>query len=172
MLKLNLGCGFNLLAGWENHDEDVDLRLRPLPWRDGSVQFILLEHVLEHFNCAIGYSILEECFRILAPGGVLRVCVPDVTQVARADPSYVEFLKRHGWPESPVKALATQHGHEMLYTAETLSIILQSIGFAPERAKPHVSSHPELCNVEGHHKIIGRKFNELETLVVEGMKTR
>ena len=82
MRKLNLGCGTNILPGWENHDQDVDLR-KPLPWMDGAADFVLLEHVLEHFNSAIGYSILEECWRVLKPGGVLRVCVPDVSRVAR-----------------------------------------------------------------------------------------
>ena len=60
MLKLNLGCGTNRLPGWENHDADVDLRKR-LPWPDGSAKYILLEHVLEHFGCGVGYKILEEC---------------------------------------------------------------------------------------------------------------
>ncbi|MBC8107857.1 MAG: methyltransferase domain-containing protein [Anaerolineae bacterium] len=169
MLKLNLGCGTNVLSGWDNHDADVDLR-HPLPWSDAVANFVLLEHTLEHFNSAVGYAILEECFRVLAPGGVLRVCVPDVTRVAQADEAYAEFLASQGWGRPPVKALAQQHGHEMLWTFESLSAVLASIGFAPRRAQPRVSLHPELCNVDGHHRVIGVKFNDVETLVIEGTK--
>lgn len=169
MLKLNLGCGTNVLSGWENHDADVDLR-HPLPWQDHVANFVLLEHTLEHFNCAVGYAILEECFRVMAPGGVLRVCVPDVTRVAQADEAYAEFLASQGWGRPPVKALAQQHGHEMLWTFESLSAVLGSIGFMPRRAQPRLSLHPELCNVDGHHRVIGVKFNDIETLVIEGTK--
>ncbi|CAN5556229.1 hypothetical protein BH09PLA1_BH09PLA1_19000 [soil metagenome] len=169
MLKLNLGCGTNILSGWENHDADVDLR-QPLPWADVSADYILLEHVLEHFNSAAGYSILEECWRVLKPGGVLRVCVPDVSRVARGDDEYAKFVAAQGWGSNPVKVIAQCHGHEMLWTFDALAAVLGSIGFQPERAQPRLSMHRELCNVEGHHRVVGVKFNDIETLVVEGAK--
>ena len=169
MLKLNLGCGTNLLPGWDNHDQDVDLR-QPLPWPDAAADYILLEHVLEHFNSAAGYSILEECWRVLKPGGVLRVCVPDVSRVAKGDADYAAFVAKQGWGSNPVKVIATCHGHEMLWTFDALAAVLGSIGFAPQRAQPRLSVHRELNNVEGHHKVVGVKFNDIETLVVEGTK--
>jgi predicted SAM-dependent methyltransferase len=168
VLKLNLGCGTNRLGGWENHDADVDLRKR-LPWPNESAKFILLEHVLEHFGCGVGYKILEECWRILPPGGVVRICIPDVTKV-QSDPAYTEFIQRAGWGDNPVRAVACYHGHEMLWTYDTLAVVLKSIGFQPKRCSPRVSEHPELCNVEGHHKVVGERINDIETLVVEGTK--
>ena len=33
-----------------------------------------------------------------------------------------------------------------------------------------MSEYPELNNVEGHHKVVGERINDVETLVVEGKK--
>jgi predicted SAM-dependent methyltransferase len=168
LLKLNLGCGANHLAGWQNHDQDVDL-VKPLPWADAAARFILLEHVLEHLNSASAYQLLEECWRVLAPGGVVRICVPDVTLVA-GNAEYAEFMTKHGWGNSGVRAIACSHGHQMLWTFDSLAMVLQSIGFNVVKAAPRTSAHPQLCNVEGHHKVVGERINDIETLVVEGSR--
>jgi predicted SAM-dependent methyltransferase len=169
VLKLNLGCGANFLEGWQNHDQDVDL-VKPLPWGNASAQFILLEHVLEHFSSAPAYQLLEECWRVLVPGGVVRICVPDVTLVA-GNADYNEFMARHGWGNSGVRAIACSHGHQMLWTYDSLAMVLQSIGFNVVKAAPRTSRHPQLCNVEGHHKVVGERINDIETLVVEATKS-
>jgi predicted SAM-dependent methyltransferase len=50
---------------------------KPLPYSDDSVACIYAGEVWEHFEYADGVRLTRECCRILAPGGVLRVCVPD-----------------------------------------------------------------------------------------------
>jgi predicted SAM-dependent methyltransferase len=83
-LKINLGCGTNILAGWVNLDckplpgIDVvhDLNLLPLPFDNASVDEILCEDVLEHVNYA---PLLKECHRVLVSGGQLRIEVPHFT---------------------------------------------------------------------------------------------
>lgn len=58
-------------------DLALDL-LEPLPFPDGAVQRIYASHVLEHFAYpAPMLDVLRECRRILAPGGDLRVAVPN-----------------------------------------------------------------------------------------------
>jgi hypothetical protein len=32
------------------------------------------------------------------------------------------------------------------------------------------AAHPELCDVEGHHHVVGVELNDAETLVVEGTR--
>lgn len=58
------------------HVTVLDL-LKPLPFADGSVACIYAGEVWEHFEYADAARLTAECFRVLAPGGVLRLCVPD-----------------------------------------------------------------------------------------------
>jgi len=50
---------------------------------DGSVEMVVLHHVLEHFGLGEGDALLKECWRVLAPGGRLIVCVPDMRALVR-----------------------------------------------------------------------------------------
>jgi SAM-dependent methyltransferase len=84
-LKLHLGCADKILPGFVNVD------LRDLPgvdvsgvdvtkldrWESGSVDLIYACHVLEHVPRVRTFSTLLEWNRVLRPGGVLRVAVPD-----------------------------------------------------------------------------------------------
>jgi predicted SAM-dependent methyltransferase len=71
MRKLNLGCGGNIIAGWENHDWDVDIT-KPLPYEDNSIDFIFIEHCVEHTTTPDAVRFFAECLRILKDEGTLR----------------------------------------------------------------------------------------------------
>lgn len=85
MVKLNLGCGKNVLEGWHNIDslkrrEGIiisDLK-EGLKYEDNSVNFIYSEHFIEHLDEVDGYSLLQECYRVLSDNGVLRISTPDL----------------------------------------------------------------------------------------------
>ena len=127
-LKLNLGCDANVKAGWVNIDlfkatADIRLDLRePLPFPDNSAAFIYSEHVFEHlaYPCipdAMGWTVetprapseamqlLRESRRVLMPGGVFSVGVPDA-QRAVAQYAGREF-ERWGpaWVDTPMHFL-------------------------------------------------------------------
>ena len=59
-VRLHFGCGGRILPDWVNLDAyaseaismEVDLQ-RPLPLADGSVRWILTEHVLEHVDLSL-----------------------------------------------------------------------------------------------------------------------
>jgi predicted SAM-dependent methyltransferase len=83
-IKLHLGCGPNHKDGWVNidlfqPDADLQLDLRdPWPFPDGSASQIYSEHVFEHFEYATEVPhFLSESLRILQPGGIFDVGVPD-----------------------------------------------------------------------------------------------
>jgi predicted SAM-dependent methyltransferase len=49
-----------------------------IPLRDQTADFIYSSHFLEHLDRQSARRLLEECFRVLKEGGVLRVAVPDL----------------------------------------------------------------------------------------------
>jgi len=90
---LNLGCGarFCTAADWINIDfqsfspdvNQYDLK-QGIPFEDESVDAVYHSHVLEHFPPAEAIKFLAECRRVLKPGGVIRVVVPDLESIAKA----------------------------------------------------------------------------------------
>jgi predicted SAM-dependent methyltransferase len=82
-LRLNVGCGPNRKGDWLNIDlyGNPDLRLdmrEEIPLPNGCCTLIYSEHFLEHLDYpedAIRF--LSECYRLLEPGGVFSVGVPD-----------------------------------------------------------------------------------------------
>ena len=83
-IKLHLGCGTNKILGWVNIDSveacrpDVVLDItRPLPYKDLSVDEILAEDLLEHFDKYMRYMVFSEWARILKIGGAITLQVPD-----------------------------------------------------------------------------------------------
>jgi predicted SAM-dependent methyltransferase len=175
LLKLNLGCGTNKLAGWENHDADVDVT-KPLPWPDDSASHISIEHCIEHVAYKAAIEFFKEAYRVLAPGGVLRVTVPSLEQIAECeDYDYHKFTTK--WQNiGPTKrgaihAIIYAHGHEMVWDAAIMVATLYYAGFNDVRAfKPGESDDPVLRGVEGHGKVIGDKFNRIESCTHEARK--
>lgn len=89
MIKcLNLGCGQRFHPEWVNLDlhpcsravQQADLR-KELLFPDGSFDVVYHSHVLEHFSRQDGLRFLERCQKVLRPGGILRVVVPDLERI-------------------------------------------------------------------------------------------
>jgi predicted SAM-dependent methyltransferase len=101
MKLLNLGCGDRFHSDWTNidfvsRDPQViayDLR-KGIPFPDGTFDLAYHSHLLEHFGCEEGEALLRECLRVLAPGGIIRVAVPDLEQIVREYVSALEALQR------------------------------------------------------------------------------
>jgi SAM-dependent methyltransferase len=90
MLALNVGCGTRVHPAWTNVDMTVtapgviaaDLT-RGIPFPDNRFDVVYHSHVLEHFRREDAARFMAECRRVLRPGGVVRVVVPDLEQIAR-----------------------------------------------------------------------------------------
>jgi hypothetical protein len=86
MIKLNLGCGSKILQGYINIDKfdsynpDIvhDLEKFPYPFKDNSVNEILLSHVLEHLGQSPDTfnNIIKELYRICLNGSKINIIVP------------------------------------------------------------------------------------------------
>lgn len=49
-----------------------------IPFADASVDYAFTSHFVEHLSHSDAQNLLRECHRVLKPGGVLRVSVPDL----------------------------------------------------------------------------------------------
>ncbi len=96
-LMANLGCGdaFIRADSWVNLDyapvdetvQQADL-LRPLPLPSDSAAVVYSSHFVEHLPRSRVPGFLSECFRVLQPGGVVRLVLPDFEEMCR------EYLAR------------------------------------------------------------------------------
>ena len=104
-----------------------------LPFANASVLMIYSEHMLEHLSPAAGVNLLSECWRVLAPGGLLRVVTPDVSKYTRAllNGDADGFLKRHAERFPPMDAFGSppsattmlnnimrNYGHAWIYSPD------------------------------------------------------
>jgi predicted SAM-dependent methyltransferase len=90
-VHLHLGCGRRYLNGFVNVDanprQKVDLWLdvrNGIPFGDGSVASIYTTHMLEHFYPDELQRLLAECYRVLRPGGGMRIIVPSLRTAIEA----------------------------------------------------------------------------------------
>jgi predicted SAM-dependent methyltransferase len=144
---LNLGAGPRGIddGHWVNVDgyRDrgvhflVDLQ-RPLPFPDASFDGVFSEHVLEHFSEDDGLRIASEVARVLKPGGVLRVVVPDGEFVMRGyfeDPDELVRYRGAGEPGETAMEMVNsffrqRYEHQFMYDWPTLRQLLERAGFS------------------------------------------
>jgi predicted SAM-dependent methyltransferase len=148
--KLQLGAGGNDPTSWLNTDiwptrEEVYLdATKRYPFPDGSFQYVFTEHMIQTVPWEDGVALLKECYRILAPGGKLRVVTPNLAKFvqlltgspdAEAQRFIAAKLRLAGWPESPVTGAyifnrqVRDWDTQFLYNAATLRKSLELAGF-------------------------------------------
>jgi SAM-dependent methyltransferase len=171
-IRLHFGCGEIHLSGWANVDmvgagaADFiwDLR-QPLPFPDGSVDAIFHEHLLEHLSYWDGVGLFRECRRLLRPGAVLRLGVPDFGRYARDYVRRAGFIDEvRGGRPTPLLALAEIaycYQHVSMWDAETLVSLFVATGFGPVEVRESGDSRLHPAPDTGYRKP--------ETLYVEGV---
>lgn len=90
-MKVNIACGDAYVDGWLNYDyaphsdkvQKANL-LGRLPLDSGVADVVYSSHFLEHIPLPSVEAFMAECFRILKPGGVFRLVLPDLEEICRS----------------------------------------------------------------------------------------
>ncbi|MGY6555849.1 MAG: class I SAM-dependent methyltransferase [Wenzhouxiangella sp.] len=165
-MKLSLGAGGVRLPGWIHVDFDAgcrpDVRVdlsAPLPFADACADFLHSEDFIGQLSFAQARLFLQECYRVLKPGGVLRLLTPDLEQLVRA---YVQrdlglknlWDREVGIPLETgtlgelVHAALSFADQKSFYDEETLRSLLEPAGFQVERVACNQSRYPTLCGLD------------------------
>ncbi len=189
--KLQLGSSFTPLEGWLNTDLIPEVpgvvyldATRRFPFDDDTFDYIASEHMIEHIDYDSGQAMLREAFRVLKPGGGIRIATPDLrvllglsaSEKNTVENKYIEWIVSKLFPEvADCKATFVINnafrcwGHQFLYDAETLKAALACCGFASFiHRKPGESDDIHLRGIESHGRHMGSEdINQFETLVIE-----
>jgi ubiquinone/menaquinone biosynthesis C-methylase UbiE len=152
---------------------------KPLPFKENSFSSVYASHVLEHLYLADAQRLLSECRRVLKPGGVIRMVVPDLRSMVTT------YLKsKNGGSLASEKAIAADklnemlmfrsperpkgnflysfyslwkdfHHHKWMYDADSLIGYMEATGFASVSERKYLQSEiPGIEEVEEAKRII------------------
>lgn len=192
--KLHIGAGYTALEGWlctdlePRSDSAVFLdATKTFPFEDCTFDYVYSEHMIEHIPYTDGLFMLRECFRVLKPGGGLRVATPDMKLLLGlyAGPDgpvaerYVHWITDrfiegvHVYkPQFVINNAFTNWGHRFLYDAEVMGMALAESGFEDvRRVETGQSTDPHLRGLESHGKYIqDEAMADFETMVFEARR--
>ncbi len=190
--KLHLGCGPVVLSGWLNVDlkprraEQIYLDVTErFPFEDGTFDYILTEHMIGDLTYQEAGTMLAECYRVLRPGGCLRISTPSLARLAQlysmstvATPhryvswSVDEFV---AWADAPLEGLVINNlfqEHRFVYDHATLRHVLERTGFVNVTEQQFGRSpNAELNDVESHGRVVGDpEISQFESVTMEAFK--
>jgi SAM-dependent methyltransferase len=140
---------------WQQGLVHHDVR-RPLPYKDSSIAAVYSSHMLEHLYRVDAERVLTEVYRVLEPGGVVRLVVPDVRAIVEryiralgnaraadakpaADVLNEQLLfrdrapARGSLPYRLYRSLVDFHSHKWMYDADSLAALMSNAGFTQVR---------------------------------------
>lgn len=198
--RLHIGCASHLLDGWLNSDKqpynrDV-LRLdatRQFPFPDGAFVHVYSEHMIEHISFPQAAAMLDECFRVLSPGGKVRITTPDLAflvdlhQENRAGRSptahstlrkrYIEWASATGDLPGSESGFVINHfmrgyGHRFIHDEPILRGLLEKSGFTDvARVGLNESNEAAFRNLANEERMPDG-FLHLESFTLEARKPR
>jgi len=155
-LKLHLGCWHRVIPGFVHVDLcdmphiDHKSSIDSLPFiADGSASLLYCSHALEYFDRDEARRVLAEWHRVLAPGGLLRLAVPDFEALIKVYQQTGELARVLG-PLYGKMSIATPQGpqtlyHKTSYDQASLTALLKDCGFdAIERWDWRLTEHAQV----------------------------
>lgn len=190
--RLHIGCGTHTLPGWLNADQEPRARnvlsldaTRPFPLPTGRFHAVFSEHMIEHVPHAGGAAMLRECWRVLKPGGRVRITTPDLAFVldlynplpTALQQDYLRWsaaVFARGAPVADpafvINNFVRAWGHQFIYDERTLRRSMAAAGFVGIERRPlSESGEPLLCHLENLERM-PQGFLALESFTLEGVK--
>lgn len=204
-VKLNLGCGKQFVESWINVDYALGARIcklpiiepvvkklkvfnanwnpdiylhnlvTPFPWADGSIDVVYSSHTVEHMTRAQGQQFLSECVRVLKPGGILRIVVPDLRAIVdryvagdlKSEFFLDDLFVLYESFENKIKnklAPFVQFPHKCMYDTEGMIRTCAAVGLSVYKAQPFVSEISDIRDIEIPNRTA-------DAVIVEGVKS-
>lgn len=189
--KIQLGCGGNILDGWLNTDGQCDGWFdpagtkmdagQPFPISSDTFDYVYSEHMIEHLTYWQGQTTIQESFRILKPGGRIRITCPDFEFLLKLyiEPDqmgseYMQDTKPEWAPYTSaiftINNYVRDWGHKFIYDKPTLANSLMAAGFVD--VTDHLvraSTDPHLQNLEANWRMKPGHL-QLESMTLEAVK--
>lgn len=102
--KINLGSGYDKKDGFINIDSDqkcnpdiaIDLEKDIIPLPDGSIDYVVANHILEHIGDGF-FHLMQELYRVCSDGAIIDIVVPHYTHITYiADPTHKRPITAEG----------------------------------------------------------------------------
>lgn len=183
--SVHVGCGDILAPGWLNiglfqhsdrpygeviQDEngayvinaDVADGISRVVKEEACIEKIYASHFIEHIDFHEGIEFIADCYRVLKPGGILRVSFPDleiwVKNYYEGRMDFFERYKSHFLKDrfsiaqtkgQIMMAQIHNWGHCWAYDFESMYQVMESAGFAKiRRCEVHESQIEDIVEVE------------------------
>jgi predicted SAM-dependent methyltransferase len=180
-IKLNIGCGTDYKEGWINIDNNSDNNItrldlnwdlrNSLPFESNSVDYIFNEHFIEHLTVEESQKSIKDFMRVLKPGGVMRIAMPDLEYsiALYLDKNWRKsgLVSNHGleFVETPAELLNMSFrwwGHQWIYDWVELRRRLKQAGYEKVIKADHSKSR--------HVDLRGLETREMSMLIAEVTK--
>lgn len=142
-----------------------------IPYQDNSVDMITASHFIEHLTRDQGKQFLKECLRIMKPGSIIRLTIPDATLICSdylagrisIHSSHNEGVKNAEDDAQSLYELLIA-GHQTIYDFNSLNKLLQKTGFTEIKKMEYQKSRSDIIAKENKDM-----FPEL-SLYIEAIK--
>jgi len=193
--RIHVGCGDVFLPGWLNilyegregygrvktFQDATYLNynlLNPWPIDDETISYISGSHFIEHLELSDGIVFLQECYRVLKKGGVVRLSCPDLETYATqyvannvAFFNHPEIQKACCFKDAVTpgeifiaKAYDSGGAHKWFYDFDSLKHIAERAGFTAVYKRERLTGEcPDLEKLEPPQR-------EIETVYCEAIK--
>lgn len=172
---LDVGCDenthpefVNLDFRWNRHiDVCMDITKGKYPFSGNRFKGIFSEHCLEHISFEQFRANLQEFYRILKPGGTVRIVMPDGELYLdiyqrRKNGEKISMPYEEGFitPMHRINGIFRDHGHQFIYDFETVKLLLEQVGFTNVRKESFGKGRDKNLLIDSEHRALESMYIE------------